>query len=125
MGLRSALKRASRLDGYSRDASEAADLQDDVEASGATPIDCCDCGKIVKACGVIRSVAVRPVAGVPAVEADIYDGTGHVRVVWLGRRHIGGIEVGRSLSISGRLTADREQPTVFNPRYELRPRGLR
>ena len=88
-------KRSGRIGSFSRDASEADDLQQQVNKTGATPIlDCCR-GQVVTACGVLRSVTVRPVAGSPALEADLYDGSGHLRLVWLGRRHIHGIEAGR------------------------------
>ena len=33
-----------------------------------------------------------PPRGVPALEAELYDGSGSLYVVWLGRRHIAGIE---------------------------------
>ena len=116
-------KRSGRIGSFSRDASEADDLQQQVNKSGATPIlDCCR-GQVVTACGVLRSVTVRPVAGSPALEADLYDGSGHLRLVWLGRRHIHGIEAGRSLTVTGRLADASQQATVFNPRYQLRPVG--
>lgn len=111
------------LGSFSREAAEAEDLQYDASAVGATPISRCARGEVVTACGVLRSVIVRPVAGSPAVEADLYDGSGHLRLVWLGRRHIGGIEAGRSVTVHGRMTCEGDSSTLFNPRYELRPRG--
>jgi len=115
--------RSGRIRSFSREAAEADDLQQQVSDTGATPIlDCCR-GQVVTACGVLRSVTVRPVAGSPALEADLYDGSGHLRLVWLGRRHISGIEAGRSVTITGRLADARNQATVFNPRYQLQPVG--
>ena len=64
-----------------------------------------------------------PRAGVPALVAELYDGTGSMALIWLGRRQIPGIEPGRSLIGYGRVTRDGEQPVIFNPRYELRPTG--
>lgn len=121
--LDTARKRRSILGGYSRESAETEELQGQVLVAGATPIDRCSRGEVVTACGVLRSVTVRPRAGVPAVEADLYDGSGHMRLVWLGRRHIAGIEAGRSLVVYGRMTCNGETTTLFNPRYELRPRG--
>lgn len=109
--------------GLSRSAGEERDLQQVAEDSGATPINQCSRGEQITACGVLNSVMVRPVAGVPALEADLYDGTGHMTLVWLGRRQIAGIEVGRAVVITGRMTCDSSGTTIFNPRYELRPRG--
>lgn len=121
MGLIDTARRS--LGGWSRSASEATELQQVSHDVGATPIDRCERGAVVTACGVLNSVTMRPRAGVPAVEADLYDGTGHVTIVWLGRRHIGGIEAGRTIAITGRMTCTGDVTTVFNPRYELRPRG--
>ena len=123
MGWKVPFKRTGRISSFSREAAEADDLQRQVTDTGATPIlDCCR-GQVVTACGVLRSVTVRPVAGSPALEADLYDGSGHLRVVWLGRRHIHGIEAGRSVTITGRLADSSHQATIFNPRYQLQPVG--
>lgn len=107
----------------SRGDSEADDLQADSAVVGATPIRTCERGEKVTACGVLRSVVIRPRAGVPTLEAELYDGSGTLSLVWLGRRRISGIEVGRSVVVEGRLTCDGDQQTLFNPRYRLRPRG--
>jgi hypothetical protein len=121
--LDAARQRRNKFGGYSRKAAEAEELQVEVTSVGATPIDCCERGDVVSACGVLSSVTVRPLAGVPAVEADLYDGSGHLRLVWLGRRHILGIEAGRTVTVHGRMTCNGDTSTLFNPRYELRPRG--
>jgi RecJ-like exonuclease len=42
-------------------------------------------------------------------------------VVWLGRRQIPGIEPGRKLRVTGRVTRRDGKPVVFNPSYELLP----
>lgn len=72
--------------------------------------------------GVIRSVVLRPRQGVPALEAELYDGSASVDLVWLGRRRIAGIEPGRRARIEGLVCQMGERPTIFNPRYELRAR---
>jgi hypothetical protein len=73
-------------------------------------------------CGTLRSVTLRPRAGVPALEAELFDGSGSLALVWLGRRHIAGIEPGRRLRVMGMVTRAEGQLAVFNPRYELMPR---
>lgn len=88
---------------------------------GATHIRDCIPGEPATVSGVLRSVTLRPREGVPAVEAELYDGTGRIMVVWLGRRRIHGIEPGRTVVVTGRITCNTEKPTIFNPRYELRP----
>jgi hypothetical protein len=75
------------------------------------------------AAGVLRSVVLRPREGVPAVEAELYDGSGSVDLVWLGRRSIAGIEPGRRVKVEGMVCDVEGRRTMFNPRYELRPRA--
>lgn len=96
-------------------------VQDEVRDVGATPI--CDCapGSPATIAGVLRSVTLRPHEGVPAVEAELFDGTGRILLVWLGRRRIRGIEPGRGIVVHGRILCNTERPTIFNPQYELRP----
>jgi RecG-like helicase len=83
----------------------------------------CRPGEPTTVMGVLHSVTLRPREGVPAVEAELYDGTGKILLVWLGRRQIRGIDPGRGIVVSGRLTCNTERPTIFNPKYELRPGG--
>jgi hypothetical protein len=73
--------------------------------------------------GTLRTVTLRPRAGVPALVAELYDGSGSISLVWLGRRQIAGIEPGRRVTCFGRVAHDHDQPVIFNPRYELRPAG--
>lgn len=71
--------------------------------------------------GVLRTVTLRPRGGVPALEAELYDGTGVLTVIWLGRRQIAGIGPGRSLRVRGRIGVSDGTRTMYNPRYELLP----
>lgn len=106
--------------GKTKSQQEAEALQGAATAVGATPISRCVGGQESTVAGVLRSVTLRPRDNVPAVEADLYDGSGHVRLVWLGRRQIRGITPGRSIVVTGRITCNETDPTIFNPRYELR-----
>lgn len=119
----SALRRFLSRVGASDDEHEAAELQESSRSEGATAIDCCECGEVVTVSGPLRSVTLQPVAGVASVEAELYDGTGRVALVWLGRRAIGGIEPGRVLTATGRLNLTDGKRTIFNPRYTLRPQA--
>ncbi len=118
-----ALSRLVASLGKSTEDQHAEALQSSVRDVGATPISCCTAGEPATMSGVLRSVTLRPRETVPAVEADLFDGSGHILLVWLGRRRIRGIEPGRSIVVSGRITCSAERPTVFNPDYELRPGG--
>jgi DNA/RNA endonuclease YhcR with UshA esterase domain len=71
---------------------------------------------------VLRSVVLRPRQGVQALEAELYDGSGTVDLVWLGRREIAGIDPGRRLKVEGLVCTRDGRRSMFNPRYELRPR---
>lgn len=71
--------------------------------------------------GSLRTVSLRPRAGVPALEAELSDGSGVVLVVWLGRRRIAGIDAGRSIQVQGRIGEHSGVRTMYNPRYELIP----
>ncbi|WP_329311520.1 OB-fold nucleic acid binding domain-containing protein [Streptomyces sp. NBC_01537] len=99
------------------------ELQEDALATGCTRI--CDCHdrQIVSVTGTLRAVTLRPRAGVPALEAELFDGSAALDVVWLGRRSIVGIEPGRRIIASGRISMNRGRPVLFNPKYELRPVG--
>lgn len=78
---------------------------------------------MVRVSGTLRSVSERSVAGMPAVQAELDDGSASLDVVWLGRSAIPGIEPGRELIASGRISMTRGRPVLFNPRYQLQPRG--
>ena len=106
----------------SQDEMHAVHEQELAAKAGGTPIASLPPRQAATVCGTLRSVTLRPRAGVPALEAELYDGTGSLYVVWLGRRHIAGIEPGRRLRIEGMVTENDGQRAVFNPRYELVPK---
>ena len=102
---------------------EAHELQKGCVQLGAVPVIELPDREMVRVAGTRRTVTLRPRAGVPALVAEPYDGSGTINLVWLGRRQIPGIEPGRAVIAGGRVTRDHEQPVIFNPRYELRPVG--
>ena len=69
--------------------------------------------------GVLRSVTLRPVDGVTALEAELYDGSAGVTLIWLGRRKIEGVAAGRQLKAYGRIGMRGGDRVIYNPRYEL------
>jgi hypothetical protein len=97
--------------------------QERAAALGGVPIAELAVRQRATVCGTLRSVTLRPRAGVPALEAELYDGSGSISLVWLGRRHIAGIEPGRRLRVSGMVTDAEGMVSIFNPGYELVPRG--
>ena len=60
-----------------------------------------------------RTPAAGPRRQRPAVPKD------RLRVVWLGRRRIPGIDAGTELRLQGMVTVRDGLPTMFNPRYEI------
>jgi len=99
----------------------ARELRQTVRESGLVAIDQAPDRTRVKLSGSLRTVTLRPRGGVPALEAELFDGSGVIMVVWLGRRRILGISPGRSLEIQGRIGAHAGQRIMYNPRYELIP----
>ena len=73
--------------------------------------------------GQIKSLRIVPRAGSPSLEATITDGSGHLLVVWTGRRRIAGVAPGKRLMISGRGAPQgpKQRLLIYNPRYELLP----
>ncbi len=100
---------------------DARDLRESSRDRGAKPVAHCHIGERVAVSGTIRALTLRPVGGVPALEAELYDGSGTVHLVWLGRRRIAGIDPGRGLTARGRVTRQAGAVTIFNPSYELHP----
>ncbi|MCT2590662.1 OB-fold nucleic acid binding domain-containing protein [Streptomyces sp. N2-109] len=101
----------------------SAELREDAVTTGCTRICDCDDRQRVRVTGTLRTVTLRPLAGVPTLEAELFDGSAALDVVWLGRRAIAGIEPGRRIIAWGRVAMDRGRPVLFNPKYELRPLG--
>jgi hypothetical protein len=99
------------------------DLRKDAGPVDCVPIRECQDRAVVTVTGTLRTVTLRPRAGVPALEAELFDGSAPLDVVWLGRRSIAGIEPGRKIVASGRIALNRGRPVLFNPKYELRPVG--
>jgi hypothetical protein len=114
------LRRALSRLAAETDELDAADLQAEIPAGGATPIAECQDREAVCILGTLRTVTFRPRAGVPALEAELWDGTGSVTVIWLGRREIPGSDPGRKIKLRGRITSLRGLRAIYNPIYELR-----
>ena len=98
---------------------EAEELQRDAVASGCCPVDEAGRGDLVSISGRLRTVVYTPRTTLPTLEAELYDGSDVVTLVWLGRRHIAGIEPGRQLTVRGRVATRDDRKVVYNPYYEL------
>ncbi|HEY0903167.1 MAG TPA: OB-fold nucleic acid binding domain-containing protein [Marmoricola sp.] len=100
--------------------AEAAELRSTAVRSGCLPIDEAPDRDMVTVQGALRTVTLRPRGGVPALEAELYDGSGTLTVLWLGRRRIAGIFPGRAIRVTGRIGVHGGTRVMYNPRYDLR-----
>ncbi|NVM97877.1 OB-fold nucleic acid binding domain-containing protein [Arthrobacter sp. SDTb3-6] len=85
-------------------------------------------GRAVSA-GVIDAVTILPASSAQEFSAIVTDreflrvptdgGSHRLRLVWLGRRRVPGIEVGTRLRVEGMVSRRDGLPTIFNPRYEI------
>ncbi len=105
-----------------QDRAEAQELRKDTEKAGLVTISDAPDRRRVVVQGTLKTVTLRPRGGVPALEAELYDGSGSISVVWLGRRRISGISPGRAIRVEGRIGLQDGVRVMFNPRYDLRPR---
>ncbi|MEH1014920.1 OB-fold nucleic acid binding domain-containing protein [Micromonospora sp. CPCC 206060] len=100
---------------------EAQELRRESAEAGGMPARQCQRGQLVSVSGRLRTVVYTPRTNLPTLEADLYDGSDVVTLVWLGRRHIAGIEPGRQLIARGRVAVRDDRKVIYNPYYELEP----
>lgn len=99
--------------------AEAKDLRKTFTQQGVVSVADAPDREPVRLRGTLRTVTLRPHGGVPALEAELYDGTGTLTVIWLGRRRIAGIDPGRAVQVTGRVSTQNGVRMIYNPRYEL------
>jgi hypothetical protein len=116
-GLKGMLRRFTA----SEEELDAEELRAESVASGCTPCGDAKRGDFVSVTGRLRTVVYTPRTNLPTLEADLYDGSDVVTLVFLGRRHISGIEPGRTLTARGRVAIRDDRKVIYNPYYELDP----
>jgi hypothetical protein len=114
------LRRALRKFAASSDEIEADELDEERQAQDCMQIQSLADREYVTIYGNLKNVSLAPRAGTPTLEATLYDGSGAVTLVWLGRRKIPGIKPGVGLKASGRVSCQDGRRIIFNPRYELK-----
>jgi amino acid transporter len=104
-----------------KDDLHAHELQAEMEVSHprVTPISEVVDREVAEVAGTLRTVTLRPRGASLTMEADLYDGSGNITLVWLGRRDIPGIKPGRKIEVRGRVSRIRGELTIYNPDYEL------
>ncbi|AOS62499.1 OB-fold nucleic acid binding domain-containing protein [Actinoalloteichus hymeniacidonis] len=102
---------------------DADELSRRAEESGCRKASECCSGERAAVLGRLRSVALHPSTATPTLEAELFDGTEGVTLIWLGRRRIPGIEPGRHLRAWGRISERDGHKVLYNPYYELQTSG--
>ena len=69
--------------------------------------------------GRVVAVRVQPWGGAATLEATLSDGTGQVTIVFLGRRHVGGVKPGALMTAEGVLGTHGNRVAMLNPVYEF------
>ncbi len=72
--------------------------------------------------GRVRSLEVRQLGDVSALECVLTDGTGALSIIFLGRRQVAGIDVGVRMRVAGTVGERSGRLAILNPAYELRRR---
>jgi hypothetical protein len=98
---------------------DADDLSEDAQRSGAQRASDCVLGQEVTVFGRLRSVEFGPQDADASLEAELFDGTEGVTLIWLGRRRIPGIEPGRTMRVRGRMAVRDGRKVLYNPYYEI------
>jgi hypothetical protein len=100
---------------------ESEELQRVSERAGCVYADAVKRGELVTVAGRLRTVVYTPRTNLPTLEADLYDGTDVITLVFLGRRQIAGVEPGRAMTAKGRVAVRDGRKVIYNPHYELEP----
>ena len=114
-GLRGLLRRFTATE----EELDAELLRAETVKSGCRSAQAVQRGELVTVTGRLRTVVYTPRTNLPTLEADLYDGSDVVTLVWLGRRQIAGIEPGRALTAHGRVAVRDQRKVLYNPYYEL------
>jgi len=115
VNLRAAVHRLASSD----DELVAEGMAESVQAAGALPIAGLQSRQMADLRGEIVAVTLGTATGRPEFEADLFDGSGHIALVWLGRNHVRGIEVGNQVRLTGRVADRHGQLVIYNPEYFL------
>ncbi|HLB61591.1 MAG TPA: OB-fold nucleic acid binding domain-containing protein [Actinomycetota bacterium] len=73
----------------------------------------------VKIAGIVRRMTYMPVSGHESLEVLLADGTGEMRVRWMGRRSIPGLSLGTKVVVEGVIGEERGARRMVNPRFEF------
>ncbi|HEX6786728.1 MAG TPA: amino acid permease, partial [Acidimicrobiales bacterium] len=89
------------------------------QVAGSTPIAEVEARRKAQVTGRVVAVRVQPWGGAATLEATLSDGTGQVTIVFLGRRHVGGVKPGALMTAEGVLSTHGNRVAMLNPVYEF------
>jgi amino acid transporter len=75
--------------------------------------------KRVRVAGQVRALRIQPRAGVATLECVLFDETGGLSVVFLGRRQVAGVEIGTRMLVEGVVGDFHGRLAILNPVYQL------
>ena len=96
-------------------------LAHDAEAAGCQQIMRARIRDRVHLRGTVQAITLSPELDKGGLDVELEDGTGSITLVWMGRRLIPGIDVGRRIDVWGTLTVSEGRRVIFNPAYQLGP----
>jgi hypothetical protein len=99
---------------------DAAELQSEVARCSASPLHSVRRGEVATVTGRLRAVVYTPRENIPTLQAELFDGSASIDLVWLGRRRVAGLEPGRTIMARGRVGVHDGRLAIYNPWYELR-----
>lgn len=98
---------------------EATELRQRATDSGAQPVAQAEPRSRVTVRGEIVSITSDARHG--WLEAEVNDGSGTVRLVWMGRSRLECLMPGREIRVTGRLGEEDGRPVIYNPDFEVIP----
>lgn len=96
-------------------------LAQDAFAAGCQQIQNARVRERVHLRGTVQAITLSPEFDKGGLDVELDDGTGRITLVWMGRRLIPGIDVGRRIDVWGTLTISEGRRVIFNPAYQLGP----
>lgn len=102
-----------------REQFQAADEKALARQRSTTPIGQLRERQVARISGGIQSMTFPPPSNPGPLMATVYDGTGAIDILWLGRRSITGIDVGKHLIVKGTVGRHGGGLCMLNPEYQL------
>lgn len=96
---------------------EATELRQRAADVGAQPLASCAPRSRVILRGEIVSITSDAKNG--WLEAEVNDGSGTVRLIWMGRSRLECLMPGRDIRVAGRLAEEDGRPVIYNPDFEV------